>query len=80
MAESELNSLLMKVKKESEIVGLKLNIQKTKIMPSNSITSWQIEGETVETISDLFGGAPKSLQMVIAAMKLKDAYSFNGKL
>ena len=80
MAESELNSLLMKVKKESEIVGLKLNIQKTKIMPSGPITSWQIEGETVETISDLFGGAPKSLQMVIAAMKLKDAYSFNGKL
>ena len=80
MAESELNSLLMKVKKESEIVGLKLNIQKTKIMPSGPITSWQIEGETVETISDLFGGAPKSLQMVIAAMKLKDAYSFDGKL
>ena len=80
MAESELNSLLMKVKKESEIVGLKLNIQKTKIMPSGPITSWQIEGETVETISDLFGGAPKSLQMVIAAMKLKDAYSFEGKL
>ena len=74
MAESEeLKSSLMKVKEESEKDGLNLNIQKTKIMPSGPITSWQIEGETVETISDLFGGAPKSLQMVTAAMKLKDA-------
>ena len=83
MAESEekLKSLLMKVKEESEKVGLKLNIQKTKIMASSPITSWQIDGETVETVSDfIFGGAPKSLQMVIAAMKLKDAYSLEGKL
>ena len=80
MAESEeLKSLLMKVK-ESEKVGLKLNIQKTKIMASGPITSWQIDGETVETVADLiWGGAPKSLQMVIAAMKLKDAYSLEEK-
>ena len=78
MAESEeaLKSLLMKVKEESEKVGLKLNIQKTKIMASGPITSWQIDGETVR----LFFWAPKSLQMVIAAMKLKDAYSLEGKL
>ena len=79
MAESdkEPKSLLMKVKEESENVGLKLNIQKTKIMASGPITSWQIDGETV---ADLFFWAPKSLQMVIAAMKLKDAYSLEGKL
>ena len=71
----------MKVKEETEKVGLKLNIQKTKIMASGSITSWQIDGETVETVSDfIFWGAPKSLQMVTAAMKLKDAYSLEGKL
>ena len=76
LIEEELKSLLMKVKGESEKVGLKLNIQKTKIMASGSITSWEIDGETVETVSDFtFFGAPKSLQMVIAAMKLKDAYS-----
>ena len=84
MAESEevLKSLLMKVKKESENVGLNINIQETKIMTSDPITSWQIEGETVETVADfiLRVGAPKSLQMVIAAMKLKDIYSFGGKL
>ena len=74
-SEEELKSLLM----ESEKVGLKLNIQKTKIMASGPITSWQIDVETVETVSDFFG-APKSLQMVIAAMKLKDAYSLEGKL
>ena len=68
------------MKEESEKVGLKLNIQKTKIMASGPITSWEIDGETVETVSDLFWGAPKSLQMVIAAMKLKDAYSLEGKL
>ena len=79
-SKEELKSLLMKVKEESEKVGLKLNIQKTKIMASSPITSWQIDGETVETASDLFWGAPKSLQMVIAAMKLKDAYSLEGKL
>ena len=78
--EEELKSLLMKVKEESEKVGLKLNIQKTKIMASAPITSWEIDGETVETVSDFFGGAPKSLQMVIAAMKLKDTYSLEGKL
>ena len=79
--EEELKSLLMKVKEESEKVGLKLNIQKTKIMASGPITLWQIDGETVETVSDfIFGGAPKSLQMVTAAMKLKDAYSLEGKL
>ena len=71
----------MKVKKESEKVGLKLNIQKTKIMASGPITSWEIDGETVETVSDfIFGGAPKSLQMVTVAMKLKGAYSLEGKL
>ena len=81
MAESEeLNSLLMKVKLESEKVGLKLNIQETKIMASGPITSWEIDGETVETVSDLFFGVPKSLQMVTAAMKLKDAYSLEEKL
>ena len=81
MAESgeELKSLLMKVKVESEKVGLKLNIQKTKIMASGPITSWEIDWETVETVSN-FWGAPKSLQMVTAAMKLKDAYSLEGKL
>ena len=80
-SEEELKSLLMKVKEESEKVGLKLNIQKMKIMASGSITSWEINGETVETVSDfIFGGAPKSLQMVTAAMKLKDAYSLEGKL
>ena len=81
MAESEeLKSLLMKVKEESEKVGLKLNIQKIKMMASRPITSWQINGETVETVSDFILGAPKSLQMVITAMKLKDAYSLKEKL
>ena len=82
MAESkELKSLLMKVKKESEKVGLKLSIQKTTIMASGPITSWQIDGETVETVRDfIFFWSPKSLQMVIAAMKLKHAYSLEGKL
>ena len=80
-SEEELKSLLMKVKEESENVGLKLNVQKTKIMASGPITSWEIDGETVETVSDfIFGGAPKSLQMVTAAMKLKDAYSLEEKL
>ena len=79
-SEEELKSLLMKVKEESEKVGLKLNIQETKIMASGPITSWEIDGETVETVSDFILGAPKSLQMVIAAMKLKDAYSLEGKL
>ena len=80
-SEEELKSLLMKVKLESEKVGLKLNIQKTKIMASGPITSWEIDRETVETVSDfIFLCAPKSLQMVIAAMKLKDAYSLEGKL
>ena len=79
-SEKELNSLLMKVKEESEKVGLKFNIQKAKIMASGPITSWQIDGETVETVQTLFFWAPKSLQMVIAAMKLKDAYSLEGKL
>ena len=80
-SEEELKSLLMKVKVESEKVGLKLKIQKTKIMASGPITSWQIDGETVETVADfIFGGAPKSLQIVIAAMKLKDVYSLEGKL
>ena len=79
-SEEELKSLLMKVKEESEKVGLKLNIQKTKIMASGSITSWEIDGETVETVSDFIFWAPKSLQMVIAAMKLKDTYSLEGKL
>ena len=80
-SKQELKSLLMKVKEESEKVGLKLNIQKTKIMASGPITSWQIDGKTVETVADfIFWGAPKSLQMVTAAMKLKDAYSLEGKL
>ena len=79
-SEEELKSLLMKVKEESEKVGLKLNIQKTKIMASGPITSWEIDGETVGTVSDLIFGAPKSLQIVIAAMKLKDAYSLEEKL
>ena len=74
-SEEELKSLLMKVKEESEKVGLKLNIQKTKIMASGPITSWQINGETMETVRDFIFGAPKSLQVVTAAMKLKDAYS-----
>ena len=78
-SEEELNSLLMKVKEESEKVGLKLNIQKTKIMASSPITSWQIDGETVVTVSDYFWGL-QSLQMVTAAMKLKDAYSLEEKL
>ena len=73
-------SLLMKVKEETAKVGLKLNIQKTKIMASGPVTSWQIDGETVETVRDFIFWAPKSLQMVIAAMKLKDAYSLEGKL
>ena len=81
MAESEaLKSLLIKVKEESEKVGLKFNIQKTKIMASGPITSWQIDGETWKQWETLFFWAPKSLQMVIAAMKLKDAYSLEGKL
>ena len=80
MAESDEElSLLMKVKEESEKVGLKLNIQKTKITVSGSITSWQIDGETVETVSDFIFWAPKSLQMVTAAMKLKDTYSLEEK-
>ena len=79
-SEEELKSLLMKVKEESENVGLKLNIQKTKIMASGPITWWEIDGETVETVSDFIFWAPKLLQMVIAAMKLKDAYSLEGKL
>ena len=70
----------MKVKQESEKVGLMLNIQKTKIMASSPITSWEIDGETVETVSDFIWEAPKSLQMMIVAMKLKDAYSLEGKL
>ena len=78
--EEELKNLLMKVKVESKKVGLKLNIQKTKIMASGPITSWQIDGETVETVADFILGAPKLLQMVIAAIKLKDAYSLKGKL
>ena len=73
-------SLLMKLKKESEKLGLKLSIQKTKIMASSSITSWQIDGETMETVADFIFGAPKSPQMVTAAMKLKDACSLEGKL
>ena len=82
MEESEeQQSLLMKVKEESEKVSLKLNVQKIKILASGPITSWQIDGETLETVSDfILGGAPKSLQMVTAAMKLKDTYSLEGKL
>ena len=79
-SEEELKSLLMKVKEESEKVGLKLSIQKTKIMASSPITSWQIDGKAVETVTDFIWGAPKSLQMVTAAMKLNDAYSFEEKL
>ena len=81
-SEEELNNFLMKVKEESEKVGLKLNIQKTKIMASGPITSWQIDGETTEIVRDFFfgGGAPKSLKMVIASMKLKDACSLEEKL
>ena len=78
-SEEELKNLLMKVKVESEKVGLKLNIQKRKIMASGPITSWEIDGETVETVSDFILGAPKSLQMVIAAMKFKDTYPLEGK-
>ena len=79
-SEEELKSLLIKVKEESENVGLKLNVQKTKIMASSPITSWQIDGETVETVTDFNFGAPKSVQMVTAAMKLKDAYSLGKKV
>ena len=79
-SEKELESLLMKVKEESEKIGLKLNIPKTKIMASGPITSWEIDGETVETLSDFIFWAPKSLQMVTSAMKLKDAYSLEEKL
>ena len=79
-SEEELKSLLMKVKKESEKVGLKLNIQKTKIMASGPITSWEMDGETVKAVSDFILGAPKSLQMVTVAMKLKDVYSLEEKL
>ena len=79
-SEEELKSLLMKVKEESENVGLKLNIQKTKIMASGPIISWKIDGETVETVSDFILWAPKSLQMVTEAMKLKDTYSLEGKV
>ena len=79
-SEEELKSLLIKVKEESEKVGLKLSIQKTKITVSDHITSWQIDGETMETVTDFIFLAPKSLQMVTAAMKLKDAYSWEGKL
>ena len=79
-SEKELKSLLMKVKVESEKVGLKLNIQKMKILASNPITSWEIDGEQWKQCQTLLFGAPKSLQMVIAAMKLKDAYSLEGKL
>ena len=79
-SEEELKSLLMKVKEDSEKVGFKINIQKTKIMAFGPITSWEIDGETVETVSDFILGAPKSLRMVTAAMKLKEAYSLEGKL
>ena len=79
-SEEELKSLLMKMKEESEKAGLNLNIQKPKIMASGVITSWQIDGETVETVADFILGAPKSLQMLNAAMKLKDTYSLEGKL
>ena len=79
-SEEELKSLLIKVKEENEKVGLKLNIQKTKIMAYGPITSWQIDGETVETVADFIFGAPKSLQMVIAPMRLKDTYLLEGKL
>ena len=79
-SEEELNSLLKKVKEEREKDGVKLNIQTTKIMASGPITSWQIDGETMETVTDYFGGSPKALQMLTAAMKLKDACSLEGKL
>ena len=79
-SEEELKSLLIQVKEESEKVGLKPNIQKMKIMASGPITSWQIDGETLETVTDLFWGAPKSLRIVTAAMKLKDACSLQEKL
>ena len=79
-SEEELKSLLVRMKEENGNVGLKLNIQKTKIMASGPITSWEIDGETVETVADFIWGAPKSLQMVSVAMKLKDAYSLEGKL
>ena len=79
-SEEELKSLLMKMKEESEKIGLKLNIQKTKIMASGPITSWQIEAETMETVRDFILGAPKSLQMVTVALKLKDACSLEEKL
>ena len=79
-SEEELKNLLMKVKEESEKVGLKLNTQKTKIIASSPITSWQIDGEIMETVRDCILGAPKSLQMVIAAMKLKDTCSLEEKL
>jgi len=79
-SEEELKSLLRKVKEESDKVGLKLSIQKTKIMASSPITSWQIDGETMETVRDFILGAPKSLELVTVAMKLKDAYSLEGKL
>ena len=79
-SEEELKSLLMKVKVETEKVGLKLNIQKMKIMATGPVTSWEIDGETVETVSDFIFGSPKSLEMVTAAMKLKDTYSLEGKL
>ena len=79
-SEEELKSFLIKVKEESEKFGLKLNIQKTKVMASGPITSWEIDGETVETVGDFIFWAPKSLQMLIAAMKFKDAYSLEGKL
>ena len=79
-SEEELKRLLMKVKEESQKVDLKLNIQKTKIMASGTITSWEVDGETVETVSDFILGAAKSLQIVIAAMKLKDGYSLEGRL
>ena len=78
--EEELKNLLMRVKEDTEKASLKLNIQTTKIMASSPITSWEIDGETVETVSDFILGAPKSLQIVIAAMKLEDAYSLEGKL
>ena len=79
-SEEELKSLLMRVKEENEKAGLKLSIQKTNIMASGSIISWQIDGETVETVTNFFGRTPKLLQMVTAAMKLKDACSLEGKL
>ena len=79
-SEEELKNLLIKVKEDSEKVGLKLNIQKMKIMASGPITSWEIDGETMKTVTDYFWGAPKSLQMVTAAIKLKDSCSLEGKL